>query len=80
MSSAALTEFLGWCTVINIGLLLYMTVMITVFRGFVKRVHQRLFPLSDEQIEAAYFGYLANYKLAVLVFNLVPYCALKIMA
>ncbi len=80
MTIATLTEILGWCTVINIGLLLYMTVMITVFHGFVKGVHQKLFPLPDANIEAAYFSFLANYKLLVLMFNLVPYCALKIIA
>ena len=80
ITMAMLTEFLGWCVVLNVGLLVYATVMITVFRGFVERVHRRFFPLADDELDRAYFTFLGNYKLAVVVFNLVPYCALKLMA
>ena len=75
-----LTSFLGWCSVINIGLLLYATLMLTFFRDFVKRIHSKMFGLSDTELETSYFNYLANFKIAVLIFNLAPYVALKLMS
>ena len=75
-----LTNFLGWCSVINIALLSYAMVMITLFRGPVKRIHQKMFSINDADLDASYFNYLANYKIAILIFNLVPYVALKLMS
>lgn len=75
-----MTNFFGWCSVINIGLLLYMTLMFTLFRSFVKSLHAKMFGLPEVDLDKAYFNYLANYKIAILIFNLVPYLALKLMS
>ncbi|MEO0367843.1 MAG: DUF6868 family protein [Pseudomonadota bacterium] len=76
---ATLTTFLGWCLLINIGLLVFMTLMLIVAKDFAIKQHSAMFKMEREQIENAYFNYLANYKLLVSVFNLVPYLALKLM-
>ena len=76
----SITTFLGWCTLINIGMLTYSTVMLMVFREPVKRIHSKLFGISQESLDTLYFNFLGNYKLAIFIFNLVPYCALRIMA
>jgi len=76
---SALTTFMGWCTLINTGLLAYSTLMLTLFREPVKRMHMALFGLDSVNLDASYFTFLGNYKLAILVFNLVPYIALKLM-
>ncbi len=75
----ALATFLGWCALINIGLLAYSTLMLTLFREPVKRMHRALFGLEPENLDASYFTFLGNYKLAILIFNIVPYFALKLM-
>ncbi len=77
---ATLTTFLGWCTFLNMGLLLYSTLVTTVFREPVKRLHSKLQGIDKDKLDALYFNFLGNYKLAIFIFNLVPYCALKIMA
>ena len=77
---STITTFLGWCSIINIGLLAYSTVMLTIFREPVKRIHSKLSGVEQESLEAIYFNFLGNYKLAILVLNVVPYCALKIMS
>lgn len=59
-----LTTFLGWSTVINFGVLAVSAIPAWSFE---------IRPLI-------YFQYLAQYKIAIFVFNLVPYIALKIMA
>lgn len=80
LTVAEVTSFLGWCSVLNVALLAYSAVMLTLFNAMVKRLHQKLFGLSDESLDMIYFKFLGQYKLLILVFNLIPYCALKIMA
>jgi hypothetical protein len=74
-----ITEFLGWCTVINYGVLLFSTIMIVGVGDWAKSIHSKLFKISKEQLDPMYFNFLANYKLAIFIFNLVPYIALKII-
>lgn len=74
------TTFLGWCSIINIGLLSFYTVWLMVFRDFTKKTHSAMLGISQDELDSIYFQYLANYKLAVLIFNIVPYLALEIMA
>ncbi|NNL56163.1 MAG: hypothetical protein HKO71_00295 [Pseudomonadales bacterium] len=80
LTLSAATTFLGWCTLINSGVLVYATVMLFFFRGPAKSIHTRLSGLSAEELDRAYFKFLGDYKLLILVFNLVPYIALKIIA
>ena len=79
-SIETLTAFLGWCSVINIGLLTLASIFLVLIHGPISKIHAKMFGLSEEDISRAYFQYLAQYKIAILVFNLVPYIALKIMA
>jgi len=74
-----LTEFLGWACVLNIGILLFTTVSIIALRGVISQIHGQLFGMTEQDLGRAYFQYLAQYKIAILVLNLVPYMALKVM-
>ena len=81
MSTELLTEFFGWCTLINVAVLCLMTIMMASGGNrLAKRVHNRMFDVSEDQLEQMYFKYLANYKMAIMIFNLTPYLALKLMA
>ena len=73
-------EVLGWSAVLNIGVLIFSTAVLAAAGAPIKRLHARLFGLSEGDLSRAYFQYLAQYKLAVLVFNLVPYLTLRIVA
>ena len=77
---ATLTSFFGWCSVLNIGVLLFATLFLAFFRSFAKDLHSKLFNVSEQQLDLIYFKYLAYYKLGIFIFNLSPYFALKIMA
>ncbi|MDA9826410.1 hypothetical protein N9B92_03270 [Porticoccaceae bacterium] len=79
ISIEQLTAFLGWCTLINIGLLLFSTLMIAVVKDFAINIHSKMFNLDPETLPAMYFEYLGRLKLLVIVFNLVPYVALRII-
>lgn len=74
-----LTTFLGWCAVINIGVLALTTIALILMRGPVSSIHSRLFGLNQDDLPPYYFQYLGNYKIAIFIFNIVPYIALKVM-
>ncbi len=80
MTIAELTEFLGWTLVINIAVLLIASFMLTAMRGMIVQIHRKMLGLSEDDLLRAYTQYLAQYKIAVFVFNLAPYVALKLMA
>jgi hypothetical protein len=54
-----------------------------VFRfahDWIHRFHGRWFRMSVEQFDAIHYTAMAVYKIGVLLFNLVPYVALRIIA
>jgi hypothetical protein len=72
-------EFIGWCTVINIGILLIATIFLVLTRAPILKMHAKLFELSQADLSLSYFQFLGQYKLAIYVLNLAPYIALRIM-
>jgi hypothetical protein len=78
-SMETLAAFLGWCTLINLGMLMFATLMLASMRASVSRIHGSMFGLEEADLSRAYFQYLAQYKILVFVFNLIPYLALRIM-
>lgn len=75
-----LTTFFGWCSVINIGVLVFSTIALVAMKGPISTVHSKLFGISQEKLPAAYLQYLGSYKIAIFIFNVVPYFALKLMS
>ena len=75
-----LTHFFAWCTVINLGLLIFSAVILLVFNTQIKAIHSRLLSIDSANLNVLYFNFLGNYKILILVLNLVPYCVLKIIA
>ena len=80
MSIETIREFLGWCTVINLGFILFATVKILLIRDWASKIHAKMFRIDEESVRQTYFQFLAIYKVAFVVLNLVPYVALQIMA
>lgn len=75
-----LTAFLGWCSVINIGILAITSIVIVLFKRPIAHIHGSMMELSRSNLNHLYFQYLAFYKVSIFIFNLVPYIALKIVA
>ena len=73
-------EILGWCTVLNTGFLIFTALLLMLAGAPIKRLHAAMFNLSEEDVSRAYFRYFAHYKLLIVVFNLAPYIALRIVA
>ncbi|QUM76750.1 hypothetical protein HWV00_11185 [Moritella sp. 24] len=74
-----ITTFLGWCTVINMGFLAFAAIFLLIFKDLVINIHSKLTGVSASKLPALYFSYMANYKIGILMFNLVPYIALTLM-
>lgn len=80
MDLATLTTFFGWCTVINVGLLLFWTLFVVTAPDLVYRTQSKWFPISREAFNVAMYSFLGLFKVFVIVLNIVPYVALKIIA
>jgi hypothetical protein len=80
MTIETLTELLGWTAVINIIVLTVSTLAIMAMQGMMTNIHSRLFGLDQTYLAKAYFQYLGQFKIVVIVFNIAPYLALRIMA
>ena len=76
----AVTAFFGWTTVINFVLLFVSSIMVITIRGAISKIHGRMFGLKTADLSRAYFQYLAQYKIAIIVLSLTPYIALRIMS
>lgn len=79
MSMTELTSFLGWCTLINAVLLILAFLMLTLSREWIMSIHARIFQVPEDALPGIYLGFLGKYKLLIVVFNLVPYLALRLM-
>lgn len=76
----SMREVLGWCSVINIGVLMLSTIGVIVLRDKISLLHAKMFNLDQRDISRAYFQYLAHYKILIIVFNIVPYFTLRIIS
>ena len=79
LTQATLTALFGWMLLINLGLYLLAVVAIFALRDWVIATHSRMFGLDPQQIPLQLYLYLARYKLAIIMLNLVPYLALKLL-
>ena len=79
MTFEYLSSFLGWCSVINIAIFAFSSIMLMVMNKPISKLHSKRFGLDENDLSLIYFRYLGNYKLAIIIFNIVPYVALKLM-
>ena len=79
MTLEVIRAALGWCAIINIGLLLWWFLFVMFAGDFVYRMHGKWFPMPREKFNAIHYTGIMYFKLAVLVLNVVPYLALRIV-
>ena len=80
MTLELVTAMLGWCTLINIGLLMWWFLFVVIAHDWTFRIHTKWFKFSPEQFDAIHYAGMGIFKMGVIVFNLVPYLALRIVA
>ena len=70
---------LGWCTLINFCLLIWWFLFVAFAHDWTHRLHSKWFKISAERFDAIHYTLMAAFKMSVIVFNLVPYLALRIV-
>ncbi|QNM97758.1 DUF6868 family protein [Chitinimonas koreensis] len=68
------------CTLLNYGVLLCWFAVFALGHDRLRRLHGRWFALPAVRFDAIHYGAMAGYKLAILLFNLVPWLALRLTA
>ena len=79
MTVDTLREFLGWCAVINFGVLLVWFLAFALARDFIQDLHHRWFPLPVAHFTTLHYGGMGLFKLGILFFNVAPYLALHLV-
>jgi len=56
------------------------SICVILCRGFVSRIHARMFDLEERDLSRSYIQYLGQYKVGIFIFSIVPYFALVLMS
>lgn len=80
MTLETLAAFFGWMTLINFALFLVAVLFMWLFQGLGMRMHAKMFGIDQSALPVEWYRYLGNYKIAIIMLNLVPYLALLLMA
>jgi hypothetical protein len=80
MSLGVLRSVLGWCAIINYGVLLWWFLVFRLAHNWLYHFHGRWFPMSLEEFNVVHYGGMAVYKIGLLLFNVVPWVALVIVS
>lgn len=78
-SMKTLTTFLGWCTVINLGLLVLAGSVWMIVHKDIAGIGAPLFGVSAAELRSTFLLVLLQYRAGIVLFNLVPWLVLKIM-
>jgi hypothetical protein len=79
MDTQMLTQFFLWCTVLNVALFALGFAVWMCASDRIYRLHSRWFPMPRERFNAVFYALMGMMKIAILVFNLIPFIALSIM-
>ncbi|MBL7215948.1 MAG: hypothetical protein ISS71_09750 [Phycisphaerae bacterium] len=80
MTIYEIRDVLMWCSIINVGLMIFMFLILWLGRGWVYKMHSKMFPISESQFNVIAYSFLGVYKLLVYVFNIIPWIAVCIVA
>ena len=80
MDVQTLTAFFMWCTILNVAIFAWAAIWFMLAPDFIYRMQNKLFPLPRETFNAVIYAFLGLHKLAIIVFNVVPWVALLIVA
>ncbi len=78
MDIIIMTDFFKYCSIINCSILLIASIVIIMTKDFTYNVHSKLgfWEGSKEAHKQSMYSILGNYKMLIIIFNVVPYFAL----
>jgi len=80
MNDHDLCNFFMWCLIVNAIFFVLWFVVFLAAGDTIYRIHARWFDISREKFASIHYRLMAQYKLAILVLNFVPWLALRILA
>ena len=79
MTAETMRAILGWCSIINMGILLLWFFAIAVLHDWVYRIHSKWFKIPVETFDAIHYAGVLFFKIFIFVVNIVPYFVLLII-
>lgn len=80
MTFETIRNIFAWCSVINYGLLLIWSLPYLLARNWTFGIYSKVFKLSStDTFNVIMCGGFTIYSLLILVFNIVPYFAMRIV-
>jgi len=79
MTIEIVRDVLAWSMVINIGFLLWWVLVFWVAHDWVYKLHGKWFSLSKEKFDGIHYKAMAFFKMGIVLLNLAPYLALRIV-
>ena len=80
MDIQTLTVFFMWCSIINFGLLLFLGLAFLLAPNLIYKLQSMFIPISREMFNVIFYSFIGFFKVIVLVFNVVPWIVLEIIA
>ena len=78
MSIEVVRRALLWCVIINYEILLIWFLFFILAHDWMYLLHSRWFHISVDQFDMLHYAGMAIFKIGILLFNVVPYLALRI--
>jgi hypothetical protein len=79
MTIELIESVLGWSALINLGILLWWFLFITLAHDWIYRMHSRFYKIPVESFDTLHYAGMMIFKLANFMFFIVPYLALRIV-
>ncbi len=80
MDITAVKAFFMWCTILNLAMLIFSSVVGVFLGDFSFKMNNKFFSISREQFNVIMVAFIGLYKIVFISFNLVPFVALLIIA
>lgn len=81
MNIENLIDFFKWCFILNYSLMCFTALIMYFFMDSMYSIHKKLGFYSDniDNYRSFLFNYLGQWKMLVIVFNLIPWIVLRII-
>lgn len=79
MTLEKLRSFLGWCSLINMALLLFWLLWLILAHDVVYHFHGKWLNVTVEQFDTIHYTGMLYFKMGIFLLNIVPYIALRII-
>ncbi len=80
MTIEMLRHFFAWCFVFNYAMLLLWFALHMSLHSFLAELGRRFFNVTPDKYDSVTFKGMLFFKLAIFLFNLAPYLALRVIS